>query len=54
MPDKRKKNIIAHTKESKICPTCNRIFYNRKRWSSRGIWDDIKYCSEKCRKQKTS
>jgi len=37
-------------KESKICPICNRPFENRKTWESRGIWDQVKYCSKKCRK----
>jgi len=46
------KHIIAHTKESKICPSCNRIFYNRKKWKLRGIWDEIKYCSDGCKKKK--
>jgi hypothetical protein len=36
--------------ESKICPVCRRPFSNRKKWSSRGIWDSIKYCSERCRR----
>lgn len=52
MPERRRKNIIAHTNESKICPTCNRIFYNRKKWKLRGIWDEIKYCSDECKKNK--
>ncbi len=37
-------------KESKICPICHRVFENRKTWESRGIWDQVKYCSKKCRK----
>jgi len=41
----QKKYIITHIKKSKICPACNRIFYNRKKWKLRGIWDEITYCS---------
>ncbi|MFL2913482.1 MAG: DUF2256 domain-containing protein [Opitutales bacterium] len=36
---------------SKICPVCKRSFENRKKWESRGIWDQIVYCSDKCRKE---
>ena len=36
--------------ESKICVICNRPFQNRKKWKLRNIWDQIKYCSKKCRK----
>lgn len=39
-------------RESKVCPVCNRSFENRKRWSSRGIWNQIVYCSDKCRRTK--
>ena len=35
--------------ETKICPVCNRPFENRKKWESRGLWDQIVYCSERCR-----
>lgn len=36
--------------ESKICPICNRPFNNRKKWKLRNIWDQVKYCSKKCRR----
>ena len=36
--------------ESKICPICNLPFNNRKKWRLRNIWDQIVYCSKKCRK----
>ncbi|MEM1154735.1 MAG: DUF2256 domain-containing protein [Pseudomonadota bacterium] len=38
-------------KQSKICPVCKRPFYNRKKWASRGQWEQITYCSDRCRKQ---
>jgi hypothetical protein len=36
----------------KKCPTCNRPFHNRKKWESRGIWDQIIYCSKRCGNQR--
>ena len=36
--------------ETKLCKMCNRPFQNRKKWKLRNIWDQIKYCSKKCRK----
>ncbi|MEM6580960.1 MAG: DUF2256 domain-containing protein [Pseudomonadota bacterium] len=38
-------------KQSKICPVCKLPFYNRKKWASRGQWEQIVYCSDRCRKQ---
>lgn len=35
---------------SKICQTCERIFTWRKKWEKN--WNDVKYCSDKCRTQK--
>jgi hypothetical protein len=35
---------------SKICIVCNRAFNWRKRWEK--VWDDVKYCSDKCRTNK--
>ncbi|MDD2745722.1 MAG: DUF2256 domain-containing protein [Candidatus Gracilibacteria bacterium] len=37
-------------RESKICPTCQRPFSNRKKWKA--IWESVIYCSEGCRKHK--
>jgi hypothetical protein len=39
--------------ETKVCPTCKRAFSNRKRWRSRGMWDQVIYCGESCRNKKT-
>lgn len=44
--------IDMKTKEFKICVGCNIQFSNRKKWSSRGQWDLVKYCSDRCRKKK--
>ncbi|MEO6346594.1 MAG: DUF2256 domain-containing protein [Aquaticitalea sp.] len=35
----------------KLCPVCKRPFSWRKKWELN--WHDVKYCSEKCRRQKT-
>ena len=35
---------------SKICPVCERPFNWRKKWEKN--WKDVKYCSEKCRRNK--
>ncbi|HAU59379.1 MAG TPA: DUF2256 domain-containing protein, partial [Opitutae bacterium] len=42
-----KRNVKS--RESKICPICVRPFENRKKWKSRGQWDQVVYCSVKCR-----
>lgn len=36
--------------ENKICIVCNRPFEWRKKWEK--VWDEVKYCSQKCRKNK--
>jgi hypothetical protein len=35
---------------SKICITCERPFTWRKKWEK--VWDEVKYCSDKCRMNK--
>lgn len=42
-------NLKSQIKE---CIVCKRPFTNRKRWESRGQWDQIKYCSAGCKKHK--
>ncbi|MEZ7494002.1 DUF2256 domain-containing protein [Leeuwenhoekiella aequorea] len=42
-----------HKKENlpeKICLTCDKSFSWRKKWKT--SWDDVKYCSERCRRTK--
>ena len=34
----------------KICPTCKLEFNWRKKWIK--DWNNVKYCSEKCRRNK--
>ncbi|MBX9906708.1 DUF2256 domain-containing protein [Patescibacteria group bacterium] len=38
--------------ETKLCVACKLPFSNRKRWSSRKQWDEVRFCSERCRKAK--
>ncbi|MBK9017565.1 MAG: DUF2256 domain-containing protein [Saprospiraceae bacterium] len=35
---------------TKICPTCHRTFTWRKKWER--CWTEVKYCSERCRRNK--
>ena len=42
----KKENLLA-----KICATCNRPFFWRKKWEK--VWDEVKYCSDKCRMNKS-
>ena len=35
---------------SKICITCNKPFSWRKKWQK--VWNEVKYCSEKCKRNK--
>lgn len=37
---------------SKDCPVCGRPFVWRKKWAK--DWDSVKYCSERCRRQRTT
>ena len=46
------KGIKKQHLPQKICLVCERPFSWRKKWER--DWDSVKYCSEKCRKQKTT
>lgn len=35
---------------TKVCPVCGRPFQWRKKWKD--VWDDVRYCSERCRRQR--
>ncbi|UWX54132.1 DUF2256 domain-containing protein [Maribacter litopenaei] len=44
---------MTHKKQhlpSKICPVCGLTFVWRKKWERN--WEVVKYCSEKCRRNK--
>ncbi|PSU35725.1 DUF2256 domain-containing protein [Photobacterium lutimaris] len=36
----------------KICKVCSRPFNWRKKWQR--CWDDVRYCSERCRRHKSA
>jgi len=38
------------TLPSKLCAVCGRPFNWRKKWQA--VWNDVKYCSQRCRAQK--
>lgn len=43
---------MTYTKKnlpSKVCIQCQRPFNWRKKWER--VWQDVKYCSEKCKKE---
>jgi hypothetical protein len=44
----RVKTIKKKDLPTKICPVCNRPFSWRKKWEK--DWNEVKYCSEKCRR----
>lgn len=44
------KNSKKENLPFKICLHCNRPYSWRKKWKNN--WDEVKYCSDKCRKNK--
>jgi hypothetical protein len=40
------------TAETKVCVTCGRTIEYRKKWAKN--WNEIKYCGEKCRRNKNT
>ena len=34
---------------TKTCPVCGRPFQWRKKWKT--VWEEVRYCSERCRRQ---
>ncbi|MRS60073.1 DUF2256 domain-containing protein [Larkinella terrae] len=37
---------------TKICPVCGKPFSWRKKWEN--VWSEVKYCSERCRRNKNT
>ena len=37
-------------KDYKICALCERPMVRRKKWKADQVWNNVKYCSDKCRK----
>lgn len=56
MTDSKAANAMKMKKNSelpeKICPVCNRPFTWRKKWER--VWDEVTYCSQKCRRNKST
>lgn len=44
------KRVLKKDLPEKICPVCNRPFKWRKKWKKN--WNQVTYCSYKCRKKK--
>ncbi|MEI2748147.1 MAG: DUF2256 domain-containing protein [Ferruginibacter sp.] len=47
-----KKPFTKKNLPEKTCVVCMRPFSWRKKWEK--IWDEVKYCSDKCRMNKKS
>jgi hypothetical protein len=45
------KGLKKQNLPSKMCIVCNRPFSWRKKWEK--VWDEVKFCSDKCRMNKT-
>ncbi|MFC3353541.1 MULTISPECIES: DUF2256 domain-containing protein [Sphingobacterium] len=45
------KGVKKQNLPQKICAACGRLFTWRKKWEKN--WEDVKYCSEQCKKKKT-
>jgi hypothetical protein len=46
------KGVKKQNLPEKICPVCQRPFAWRKKWAK--VWDEVKYCSERCRGERNS
>ncbi|MFZ4752220.1 MAG: DUF2256 domain-containing protein [Chitinophagaceae bacterium] len=47
-----KKQIKKEHLPEKMCVVCQRPFIWRKKWAKN--WNDVKYCSQRCRNTKTT
>ncbi|MFY7842332.1 MAG: DUF2256 domain-containing protein [Actinomycetes bacterium] len=45
-------HISKHPKKEKICVRCSRVMTWRKSWAKN--WDQVKYCSDSCRDNKST
>ncbi len=46
------KGIKKQNLPEKLCIVCQRPFTWRKKWEK--VWEEVKYCSEKCRRNKNT
>ena len=44
------KRIAKADLPAKTCAACERPFVWRKKWSK--VWEDVRYCSEACRRRR--
>ncbi len=44
------KNVKKADLPTKICAVCHLPFTWRKRWAR--VWDEVRYCSERCRRNR--
>lgn len=52
MPRKTGSGKAIHKSDlpTKTCVSCGRPFSWRKKWER--VWDEVKYCSDRCRQQR--
>ena len=50
-PKAASKRVTKSTLPEKPCQTCGRPFAWRKKWER--VWDEVKYCSDRCRTGKS-
>jgi hypothetical protein len=54
MEKNKNKSIMKGVKKqnlpNKVCVVCQKPFTWRKKWEK--VWDEVKYCSDKCRNKK--
>ena len=46
------RNVRKSDLPQKVCQTCGRPFTWRKKWEK--VWDEVKYCSDRCRGNRKS
>ena len=44
------KGVKKQNLPNKVCVVCQKPFTWRKKWET--VWDEVKYCSDKCRNKK--
>ncbi|MEM1306283.1 MAG: DUF2256 domain-containing protein [Pseudomonadota bacterium] len=52
MKSKRGKTVAKGDLPQKDCATCGRPFTWRKKWAA--VWDEVRYCSDACRRARKS
>ena len=45
------KGVKKQNLPQKVCAVCGRPFTWRKKWEK--VWDEVKYCSHKCRENRS-